>query len=895
MLENGYWHSKLLSKILQELQTSEKGLSTAEAKRRIGVYGANELPENKVDGNIIIFLRQFKSPLIYVLLLVSIITFLMGEVIDSAIILAVLIFNAIIGSLQEGKAQNTLLALKKLAVTKATVLRDGKEVLVHDAELVPGDIIVLLEGERIPADARLITASGLKVNEATMTGESEAAHKTYDAQISENASLADKKNMVFKGTYVVAGNGIAVIVATGRNTVIGSIAVQISSIDVELPLNYNIRHLSRLIIVMFAALSSIIILFGLMNSHQMREVLLVVIALLVSIIPEGLPIVITVLLATSMWRLSKRNVLVKKLQAVGALGQTQVIAVDKTGTLTKNELVVSQLYVNETLFTVEGNGYEPHGSIRQGNETVNSLEYPGLAVAAKIAALCANAKISPSAGGNGQFCIAGDPTEAAMLVFAEKLGLFKKTLDVDWPFQHELPFDYVLRYHAVIYGKTGAEFLALVGAPETIIERCSMVWHNGVQKPFLESEKIATSEIFIKMASQGLRIIACAEGPCDSLEPNQVLTTGLTFIGFFGIKDALRPEVGQAMASVNTAGMRVVMITGDHKVTAEAIGREAGIFHDGDQLLTGEEIEAFSEQQLVEKISMTSVFARVSPEHKLKIINAFKAGGDVIAMTGDGVNDAPSLVAADLGVAMGKIGTEVAKEAADLVLLDDNFGNIVVAIEEGRNILINIKRVLLYLFAGSASIVFTILGTMFLSYPLPLFASQIIWINFITDGFLDISLAMEPSHSAILGRSYKKPTKYLFDWLMVQRLLLHACILGSGTLFLFNKWYAHDLHKARTIALTTLVIGHLLNAWNCRSERKSLFLLNPLSNQFIAGASVLIIGLQLFAIYNPFMQKFLRTVPLEISDWQAILMIASSVIIVEETRKFLYQWSKRRG
>jgi len=882
------WHTKPILETLLDLDTNERGLTSAEVATRFEKFGANKLPESKVDGLAIIFLRQFQSPLIYILIGASAIVFFIGETVDGSIILAVLLFNAIIGTVQEGKAQNTLLALKKFVETKATVLRDGRELIVSDTEIVPGDILLIAEGEKVPADARIIVSSGLKVDEASMTGESEAVQKIAEVISGDNTSTGDQKNMVFKGTNIVSGNGKAVVVGTASNTVIGRIAKQIATIDTDIPLKKNIRNLSRLIIIAVASICTFLFAYGLFLDRPLKEMFTVVVSLAVSVIPEGLPIVVTLILATGVWRMSKRNALVKKLQAVEALGQARIIAVDKTGTITKNELIVKKVFVDGKTFDVDGNGYEPQGDIHLDGHLIDAINHPELLFAGKVASFCASARVMLSEETN-QWSVAGDPTEAAMLVFAQKIGFHKDQMEQETPLLTEIPFDYKLKYHAVVHGTADKKMLTVVGAPEVILKLSDKIWHEGKNHHLAPKEKAQLEETFVRMSQEGLRVIAFAETTDvpHNLTPEAI--GNLTFGGFYGMKDALRPEVADALQRATSAGIRVVMITGDHRITAQAIAKEAGIYREGDSILTGEDVDLLSEEELSERLSTTTVFARVNPSHKLTIIKAFRARGEIVAMTGDGVNDAPSLVAADLGVAMGGIGTEVAKEAADIILLDDNFGSIVSAVEEGRSIYKTIKKVVLYLFAGSASQVCTIIGALFLGYPLPLLAAQIIWLNLVTDGLLDVSLAMEPKEQGLLKGNFEKPKKYIIGTLELQRVVITALPLAIGALFVFEKYFATDLTKAWTMVLTTLAVGHWFNAWNCRSESRSIFQMNPFSNKFLVGATLTIIILQMFAVYHPLMQTFLRTTALSLSDWLLILPIAATIIVVEEVRKLFFR------
>ncbi len=898
-MEKTAWHSISEAELFEEFKTNREGLTQKESEIRLLKHGPNVLPQKAPDSLFLVFLRQFKSPLIYILFAASLVVFLSGETVDGSIILAVLIFNALVGTIQEGKAQNTLRALKNFVETKAAVLRDGTESVVLDTEIVRGDVLILQEGQKVPADARIFLATNLQVDESSLTGESEPVRKIGSILGPGELSTAEQKNMVFKGTHVVSGNGRALVVATGVETVIGRIAKEIASVDTEIPLKANIRYLSRLIVIVVASLSVFLFSSGLFLGKSVKEMFGTVVSLAVSVIPEGLPIVMTLVLATGVWRMGKRNALIKKLQAVEALGQARVIAVDKTGTLTRNEMMVQKVYVDKKLFSVGGAGYEPQGQVFLDGQVIEPLNHPELVFSAKIAAYCSGGRVSFSEKRKIWFA-SGEPTEASMFVFARKLGFHKDDLEKEFPLVAEIPFDYKLKYHATKHQEKDSELLAVAGAPEVILKLSRNIWHGGVIANLPDDERQEIESVFLKMSQEGLRVIAFATRADfkEELVPQNI--SGLAFVGFFGIKDALRPEVPEAMHRALSAGIKVVMITGDHKITAQAIGREAGIWKDGDLVLTGEEIDAMPVAELKQKLMSVSVFARVTPEHKLRIIEEYRSKGEIVAMTGDGVNDAPSLVAADLGVAMGKAGTEVAKEAADIVLLDDNFGSIVSAVEEGRSIYKTIKKVILYLFSTSMGEVLVIGGALFLGLPLPILPAQIIWLNFITDGFLDVSLAMEPKDEGLLKGNFERPKKYLIDSLMARRMLLMSVTMMVGALLLFKEYLPSEiafglgredlgLEKAWTVALTVLAVFQWFNAWNCRSESKSIFRTNPFSNKFLVAATLVVISLQLFAVYSPIAQKFLHTTPLSLSEWCIIIAVASSIIFVEETRKFFYR------
>jgi len=834
--------------IFEELQTNEKGLTSFEVEKRLEKYGRNELPEKKPEGFLSIFINQFKSPLIYILLGAGVIVSLMGEWADAIVILAVLMLNAIIGSFQEGKAQNTIRALKNFVETKATVLRDDKEIIIPDGEVVPGDIIILQEGEKIPADAKIILSNNLRVDEAAMTGESKPVYKNIGDDI-------------LKGTVVVSGNARAVVFATGQNTNIGKIADKISEIDTEIPLKNNIKFLSTIIIRIVLALAIIVFAVGIWHNHSVEEMILSVVALSVSMIPEGLPVVITLVLAMGVWRMGKRNALVKKLQAVEALGQADIIAVDKTGTITKNELVIKKVFINNNFYEIEGIGYEPKGDIKLNNEYINPVDNSDLVYLAKISSLCAEARIMFSSE-DGLWHISGDPTEAAVLVFGQKIGFHKEELNKQYPKLEDNAFDYQKKYRSSLHNINGKKELIVMGAPEEVLNLCTKMYNDGKN---IEIKKEEIEKILCKMLNDGLRVIAVAQKSGKEF----------SFIGFLGMKDALRLGVSDSILKAQNAGIKVIMITGDHKITAKSIAEEAGIYQKGDKIITGTEMDNMSDNEIIKEINNVSVFARVNPEHKLRIVNLFRSQGKTIAMTGDGVNDAPSLVAADLGISMGKIGTEVAKEASDIILLDDNFETIVSAIEEGRGIYQSIKKVLSYLLSTGFAEVLVILVALLLD-----------WLNFVTDGILDAALAFDPREDGLLNKKFEKPNKYLIDKLMVQRMIIFSLIMGIGTLLLFKQYYMIDIIRAQTICLTVLVVFQWFNVWNCRSETKSIFNKDMFSNKFLVYGTIAAVLLQLAAVHNPFMQNILGTTALTIQEWGSIILMASSIIVIEEARKF---------
>lgn len=883
--EKENYHTKDIVQVIQSFSSSESGLSKEDVLRRLEIYGGNTLPDQKRTTWFSLFIRQFKSSLIYILLFASAVVFFLGEYIDTGVILVVLFTNALIGMIQEGRAERTLDALKRFVKTSAFVIREGLELVISDADVVPGDIIVLKEGDRIPADARIIFSQSLKTDESSLTGESEPIIKISEKMLEENIQISDMKNMLFKGTFVVSGHARAIVVATGINTFIGKISEKLSSFDTEMPLKADIKLLSRFISITVGIASIILFFVGILYGNSLKDMFFTAVAIAVSVVPEGLPIVITLVLAAGVFRMAQKNALVKRLQAVEALGQADVIAVDKTGTITKNELMIEAFFVSGQEYKVTGNGYENQGEIIFDNKKIDIVNHPDILLMGKIAIFCASARAS-FATEEGVWKVSGDPTEAALSVFGKKVGFDKDELEREEPQIFDIPFDSRIKYHATVHSIGKNRFLTVVGAPEEIIKLSSSVWINGKSKKITEKEKRSFEGIVHNFSSQGLRVLACA---IQKRSPKIISSDNLpqlTIVGLYAMRDVLRKDVFESVAIARESGVRVVMITGDHQVTAEAIGRRAGIFREKDSVLTGAEIDSMSDTELSKKLATVSIFARVAPEHKLRIVEAYRARGDVIAMTGDGVNDALSLVAADLGVAMGKIGTEVTKEAADIVLLDDNFKSIVFAIEEGRSIYSTIRKVLVYLFSTGLGEFLTIACAVILVLPLPLLPTQILWLNLVTDGFLVVSFAAEPRDA--ISKNLDRH-RALIDRTMLIRIFLMGLVMTIGSIILFAELQASDVVLANTVVLTALAVFQWLNIFNCRSDTESIFVSNPFKNKFLNVAMILVILLHLSIIYTSIGQKIFHTKPLSLIHWGGILLVALSVVLVEEIRKFIYR------
>ncbi len=884
-----HWYSLSIQTIEKQLSSNLlHGLSHDEARKRLETDGPNQMPVEKTVSIFLIFIRQFQSPLIYLLGAASLIMFALGDPIDGSIILFVLAFNAVLGAIHDGRAQQTLRKLRDFITTTVTVMRQGEHSIIPDAELVAGDIILIHEGERIGADARIIECNGLRIDESSVTGESGSIDKTHEAIKQKDVPVADQHSMVFKGTAVVAGSAKAIVVATGTRTEIGKIGVVISHISTEMPLKKEMGLLSRAVIIAAAVICGGIFILGIMKGKDIIQMFEAVVSLSVSVIPEGLPIVLTLILANGVWHMAKRNALVKNLQAVEALGQAEVIAVDKTGTLTKNELVARKLFTLNGEYDVSGSGYMPEGIISFRGEQIAVEDNEALTQLITYSAATSVATIA-WAEKEQSWKTSGEPTEAALTVLAHKIGLVGDSVRERYPLITELPFNYKEKFHAILTNEEGKKRLIVTGAPEVLLARSSTAQKDGAHHVLDDNMRHEIEDAIIRFSRKGLRVIACAYAMHPNLEELLLLHSShvehLTFVGLCAIQDTLRDEVPAAVEKAKNAGIRIVMLTGDHINTAKAIAQSAGIYHDGDEVLTGTDIERLSPEELQPLLARVTVCARVTPEHKLRLVQGYRSRGEIIAMTGDGVNDAPALVAADLGISMGKNGTEVAKEASDIILLDDNFSSIIAAVEEGRNIFKTLKKVILYLFSTNLSEVLTIAIALIFGLPLPLLAAQIIWLNLVTDSFLDVSLSMEPKEQNLLTRNGTAKRTSLVDPLMIRRIIFMSIPMALSALFLFEMTYRDNIEKALTLCMTTLAFSQWLNAWNCRSEERSIFK-KFFSNKALLGALAIVVMLQILAVYHPFLNTILHTTPLDVQDWLMIASLSLFVVAIEEIRKY---------
>ncbi|MFQ5997082.1 MAG: cation-translocating P-type ATPase, partial [Dehalococcoidales bacterium] len=858
-------------------------------KSRLLQYGHNELQAKKKTPPILVFLRQFLSPLIYVLLVAAIISIIVEHFIDAGVIMGVLLLNAAIGYIQETRAERAMEALIQMAAPKARIRRDGRVKLIPAREIVPGDILLLETGDRVPADARLIEISNLKVNEAMLTGESMPVDKRTEA-LREEVPMAERKNMVHMGTIVTYGRAIAMAVRTGMATDIGKIATAIQEIKPEkTPLQKSISKLSRYIVILFLGICALLVVVGLLKGIEWLEVFLLAVAAAVSAIPEGLPAVVTVVLAIGMRIMARRNAIIRKLVAVETLGSATVICSDKTGTLTLNEMTVQRLYVDGQWLEVTGEGYVPRGEFRRNGQRVSLENERTLTLLLRIGALCNNALLTRRE--DDECCdIFGDPTEGALLVAATKAGMNKEKLEKTFPRLDEIPFQSEKQYMATLHPRDGGRVAYIKGAVEKLLSLSKyIVKENGVA-PLAEADAKSIMEANTSLAKQALRVIATAyvELPSELEDlKDEDIRGNLVFVGLAGMADPPREETKEAVRLCQQAGIKVVMITGDHKLTAESIAHQLDL--SSGKTVTGVELQQMSDDELLRQIENISVFARIEPLHKLRIVNALKTHGHVVAMTGDGVNDAPALKAADIGIAMGITGTDVAKEGSDMILVDDNFSSVVAAVEEGRVIFNRLRNVIFFLLSTNLGELLALALTILFVGKAPLLAVQIIWVNLVTDTAAAVPLGLEPK----VGDELKQPPRHPQVGLVFPGLLLRICFLatlmGVGVFSIFN-WaqLRMSLEEARTIAFCSMVAFEWFRAFNARSDEYTVFRLGFLRNHWLVMSISVAIMLQLAVVYVPFLQVAFSTVPIGIDKWGIALLAGGTLFVIEETRKVFF-------
>jgi Ca2+-transporting ATPase len=890
------WHDKAIDELAARLATDVlHGLSPQEATDRLAKVGPNELRRGEVISPLALLAGQFSSLVIWVLIGAALVSAALGELIDGIAIIAIVILNAVIGFFQEYRAEQAAAALARLTAPRAKVVRDGQAAVIAAAEVVRGDVLLFEAGDLVAADARLIEASALRANEAPLTGESQPVEKQTGI-CSLETSLADRKNMVFLGTSIVGGSGRALVVATGMVTEVGHIAelLQTAMRDVT-PLQKRLDQVGRRLL--WACLGIVILVFalGLLRSFPPFELFLGAVSLAVAAIPEGLPAVVTVALALGMQRMARRNALVRRLPAVETLGCAQVICSDKTGTLTVGEMTARQLVTNDRIFNVSGEGYATEGTF-----FADGTEYPVAADPLLSALLCAAAACNEAELIQREHrpSVVGDPTEGALLVVAAKGGMTRASLEAEMPRLHTIPFDSDRKRMTVLRRREGQPWAFAKGAPEVILERCTHIQtERGVER-LTESDRARMLQTGALMANEALRVLALAERRMEDFRSSAETTASadsieqeLTLLGLIGLQDPPRAEAREAIKRCTRAGIRTVMITGDHPDTARAIARELGILDRGDEVVVGRELDRMSEQMLSQRVHQISVYARVTAEHKLRIVRAWKARGAVVAMTGDGVNDAPALQEAAIGVAMGLSGTEVTKEAADLIITDDNFASIVAAVEEGRGIYDNIAKTLAYLLAGNAGELTVMLIAALGGWPLPLLPIQLLWINLVTDGLPALALATDPIDPDVLTRPPRRQDAQLLDWVFLKRIALIGFLTAGVTLTVFAyEFYADsDVTQARNAAFSALVIAELLRSFGARSEVRTVFQVGLFSNIRLFAIVIISLALQVLIHYWPVLERLFGTEPLSLAQCAAWVALGSIPLLVIELEKILRQ------
>lgn len=898
-MEQQQWHQLSGKELLEQFGVSpEQGLTDEGVQRRREASGWNELTEGEQVSPILLFLNQFKDFMMLVLMGATLISGILGEYLDAITIVAIIVLNGVLGFIQEFRAERSLRALKQLSAPHANVLRQGQIKHIPARELVPGDIVMLESGDRIPADIRWLAANSLDAEESALTGESHPVAKHAGVLSEQEIPLGDQKNMGFMGTMITRGTGRGIVIRTGMDTEMGKIADLIQSTDTqETPLQRRLEQLGKILIYIALGLTILVVLFGIMHGQPVKSMFFAGVSLAVAAIPEGLPAIVTIALALGVQRMIKRKAIVRKLPSVETLGCASVICSDKTGTLTQNKMTVTRLWLDGRSLEVTGDGYEPVGNILEKGTPIDLKNDQGLRRFLQISSLCANAVIyedtedslrakkkAKEEGPSSQWKLKGDPTEGALVTLSSKMGLSPKALSSVFKREAEFPFDSARKRMSVIVSHQGGNIAFVKGAPDMLLDVCSHIMWEGKVVPLtgtlLQKIQAANEE----MARGALRVLGLAYRelkPNDSRERENEVESNLVFVGLAGMIDPPRKEVKDAISVCRRAGIRTVMITGDHGLTAEAIAKDLGILQRNGKSMTGRQLASLSDDELDEQVDQICVYSRVSPEHKLRIVKSLQRKGHVVAMTGDGVNDAPAIKAADIGIAMGITGTDVSKEASSLILSDDNFSSIVAAIEEGRNIYENIRKFIRYLLASNVGEILTMFFAMLAGLPLPLLPIQILWVNLVTDGLPAMALGVDQAEKDLMEHKPRGANENIFarrlGWKIISRgVLIGLCTLGAFWITLQAAPSSPDqLVKAQSVAFATLVMAQLIHVFDCRSSR-SIFHRNILQNKYLVIAVISSILLLLGVIYIEALQPIFKTVPLTARDW-AITLVAAGI------------------
>ncbi|EFM12944.1 calcium-translocating P-type ATPase, PMCA-type [Paenibacillus curdlanolyticus YK9] len=894
-MEQNKWHQLKMESLTQSLGCDvDHGLTESTAAERLQQYGLNELSEGARVSPLLLFLNQFKDFMVLILMGATLISGLLGEYLDAVTIVAIIVLNAVLGFVQEFRAERSLRALKALSAPTAKTIRGGQSVTVPANTLVPGDLILLESGDRVPADIRFVQANSCYAEESALTGESVPVGKHADVIAEEDLPLGDQRNIGFMGTMLTGGTGRGVVIRTGMETEMGRIANLIQNTEeMETPLQRRLEQLGKILIIVAVALTVLVVVAGIMHGQPAYGMFLAGVSLAVAAIPEGLPAIVTIALALGVQRMIKRKAIVRKLPSVETLGCASVICSDKTGTLTQNKMTVKQVWFGGRSIDITGEGYEPSGEALEQGKPVDPKHDQSLRRLLQIAALCNNAEIVRAVDTEEgkrkkgtemkeEWELKGDPTEGALTVLATKLGLAAKTLEPLYKRVAEFPFDSDRKRMSVVVAHQGGKLLCAKGAPDVLLEQCAYVLWDDKVVPFTSTLKRKVSEAAESMASSALRVLGFAY---RDLRPHDRCTTSaeaesqLVFAGLSGMIDPPRKEARDAIATCRRAGIKTVMITGDHQLTAEAIAHQLGIMPRGGIAVSGRELSNMDDDQLDRLSDNIYVYARVSPEHKLRIVKSLQRQGHVVAMTGDGVNDAPAIKAADIGIAMGISGTDVSKEASSLILSDDNFSTIVAAIEEGRNIYENIRKFIRYLLASNVGEILTMFLAMMAGLPLPLIPIQILWVNLVTDGLPAMALGVDQAEKDLMKQKPRSSTESIFarrlGWKIISRgILIGVCTLGAFWLTLAKAPNdPQQLVLAQTVAFATLVLAQLIHVFDCRSSR-SIFHRNILQNKYLVLAVLSSLILMLGVLYLKPLQPVFKTVPLDLREWCLVFVAA---------------------
>ena len=886
------WHAEQVDKVFASLEATASGLCSEEASRRLDRYGPNRLPEPEMRSPLQRFIHQFHNILIYVLIAAGTTTAILGHWLDAGVIFAVVVLNAVIGFVQEGKAENALRAIRQMLSPNAMVLRNGRQLTLQAERLVPGDVVLLQSGDKVPADLRLFRVKGLQIEEAALTGESMAVEKRIEP-VSPESTIGDRRCMAYSGTLVTHGQGSGVVVATAAQTEIGRISIMVSDVAaVTTPLLSQMAQFGRWLTVAILALAVITFAFGvLLRDYQITEMFLAAVSLAVAAIPEGLPAIMTITLAIGVQRMARRSAIIRKLPAVETLGAVNVICSDKTGTLTRNEMTVRTIATADQLFELAGTGYDPHGAISYANNDVAADEIPLLQAVVQGAMLCNDASLEQR---NGEWHIHGDPMEGALLVAGLKAGLDSDEVAKQFPRTDLIPFESEHRFMATLHhSHDGDAFVIIKGAPERLLDMCAQQRTNNGEQPLERAFWLTQIET---MARQGQRVLAIATRMVGYQQRGLAFSdvdNGLIMLGLFGIIDPPREEAIDAVQQCAQAGIRVKMITGDHGATARAIAQQLKLVN-SDDVISGEMLGAMSEEVLQQQVKTVDIYARVNPEHKLLLVKIMQAQGLIVAMTGDGVNDAPALKRADVGIAMGRNGTEAAKEAAEMVLADDNFSSITQAVEEGRTVYDNLKKAILFILPTNGGQALVILAAILFGFQqLPLTPVQILWVNMVTAVTLALSLAFEPPEKDVMQRPPRNAHEPILVPHLIWRVLFVSVIMMGGTMamFLWEMKQGSTIEHARTVAVNTLVMFEVFYLFSARYTTASVLNIDGLTgNRYVLIAIVILLLFQFGFTYLAPLQALFGTVAIDLSIWLNILLAASSVLLLVELEKYVVRY-----